>query len=119
MSVESFEKLEVYQRAHRVAVDVCRLISQSKNFGLRDQMIRSALSIPSNIAEGAERSGKAEFKQFLGYAKGSAGELRCQVSIARELREMNDTKALRIHDELFEISRMLHGLIKSLSHSPS
>lgn len=114
MKEESFEKLAVYQRAKVVAVEVCREISNSRNFGLRDQMIRSAISIPSNLAEGAERAGKAEFRQFISYAKGSAGELRCQISIAQELGEIKESVAERLITELTEISRMLHGLIKSL-----
>ncbi len=77
-------------------------------------MIRSSISIPSNLAEGAEREGKAEFKQFANYAKGSAGELRCQVSIAQELNEIKEPDAKRLISELIEISRMLHGLIRSL-----
>ena len=77
-----------------VAVEVCQAISKTNNLALRDQITRSALSIPSNIAEGAERPGKAEFRQFLGYAKGSAGELRTQIMIAEKLalRDPNDAK---------------------------
>lgn len=105
----------MYKRAKAVTVEICRVISCTKNFALRDQMIRSAISIPSNIAEGTERSGKAEFKQFLSYSKGSAGELRCQISIAEDLGEIKKPDTTRLAAELIEISRMLHGLIKSLS----
>lgn len=110
----TFEKLEVYQRAHTVCIEVCRSMETSRNYGLRDQMIRSAISVPSNIAEGAERTSKAEFKQFLSYAKGSAGELRCQVSIAAGLKEIESAQADILRKELGEISRMIYALIKSL-----
>lgn len=77
-------------------------------------MSRSAVSIPSNIAEGAERLSRAEFRQFLGYAKGSAGELRTQLCIAEELGYLDAEIAQSLRDELIQISRMIHGLIRSL-----
>ena len=98
-----------------VAVEVCQAISKINNFALRDQISRSALSIPSNIAEGAERPGKAEFRQFLGYAKGSAGELRTQIMIAEKLNLIDSVNAKRWIEETREISRMLSGLYRSLS----
>lgn len=114
-SQESFEKLEVWQKSKDVAVQVCRLIRDWQDYGLRDQMSRSAVSISSNIAEGAERLSKAEFRQFLGYAKGSAGELRTQLCIAEELGYLGAKSAQPLRDELIQISRMIHGLIRSLS----
>lgn len=112
---QSFEKLEVWQRSKDLAVEVCRMMQTWRDFALRDQMGRSAVSIPSNIAEGAERLSKAEFRQFLGYAKGSAGELRTQIVIASELGLLPPPVAERMKDELIQISRMLHGLIRSMS----
>jgi len=114
-SYESFEKLEVWQKSKDVAVKVCRLMRDWRDFGLRDQMSRSAVSISSNIAEGAERLSKAEFRQFLGYAKGSAGELRTQLCIAEELGYLGAETAQSLRDELIQISKMIHGLIRSLS----
>lgn len=113
-SHESFEKLEVWQKSKDAAVRVCRLTRDWRDFGLRDQMSRSAVSIPSNIAEGAERLSRAEFRQFLGYAKGSAGELRTQLCIAEELGYLDAEIAQSLRDELIQISRMIHGLIRSL-----
>ena len=114
-SQESFEKLEVWQKSKDVAVKVCRLMRDWRDFGLRDQMSRSAVSISSNIAEGAERLSKAEFRQFLSYAKGSAGELRTQLCIAEELGYLGAETAQALRDELIQISRMIHGLVRSLS----
>lgn len=82
--------------------------------GFKDQITRSANSISDNIAEGAERSGKAEFKQFLSYAKGSAGEARSQVLRAIALGYISHEHGAALIAELREISRMIHGLIKSL-----
>lgn len=76
---ESFEKLEVWRRSHGLSIEVYRLLADCRDWGFKDQITRSANSISDNIAEGAERTSKAEFKQFLGYAKGSAGETRSQM----------------------------------------
>lgn len=76
--------------------------------------MRSAVSVPLNIAEGAERNGTKEFILFLGYAKGSLGELRTQIMIGLELNYFTSEDAEKWIVETREISKMLHGLIKSL-----
>ena len=77
-------------------------------------MTRSANSISDNIAEGSERPGPAEFRQFLGYARGSAGEARSQIRRAEALNYIAPAECQRLIAELKEISRMLHGLYNSL-----
>jgi len=77
-------------------------------------MTDAANSISNNIAEGAERLSRAEFKQFLGYAKGSAGETRSQTYTAADLSYLSPEEALAVRRELKEISRMINGLIRSL-----
>ncbi|HRQ24780.1 MAG TPA: four helix bundle protein [Anaerolineales bacterium] len=86
-TAKRFEDLEVWQRAK----DLTNLIYKhstdgafSRDFGLRDQMRRAAVSIMSNIAEGFESQTQASFIKYLGHAKGSAGELRAQLYIAKE-----------------------------------
>lgn len=113
-SGESFEKLEVWQRAQAVSIELYRLLADCRDWGFKDQITRSANSIADNIAEGAERTGKAEFKQFLSYAKGSAGETRSQMLRAQALGYIPEDISLNLIFELREISRMIHGLIKSL-----
>jgi four helix bundle protein len=113
-SDESFETLEVWRRSHALSIEIYRLLSEYRDWGFKDQITRSANSIADNIAEGSERVGKAEFKQFLGYAKGSAGETRSQVLRAIALSYLADSDGKRLRSELVEISRMIHGLIKSL-----
>jgi len=76
---ESFEKLDVWKRAHALSIEPYRLLAECRDWGFKDQLTRSGYSIADNIAEGAEPVSKAELKQFLGYAKGSAGETRSQV----------------------------------------
>ncbi len=111
---ETFEKLDVWRRSHALSIEVYRLLADCRDWGFKDQITRSANSISDNIAEGAERMGKAEFKQFLGYAKGSAGECRSQVMRAVALGYLAAETGSKLLAELREISRMIHGLIKSL-----
>jgi len=81
---------------------------------MKDQMTRAAISIASNIAEGAERGSKAEFVRFLNIAKGSAAELRTQVYIVAKIGAiLPDDKVQELISELKELSNMLQGLIKS------
>ena len=112
--METCEKLVVWQRAQALSITVYRLLGECRDWGFRDQITRAANSMADNIAEGAERPGKAEYKQFFGYAKGSAGEARSQVLRAIALGYISQVQGHALVTELREISRMLHGLIKSL-----
>ena len=86
----------------------------AKDFGLRDQIRRAAVSIPSNIAEGFERESKAEFKRYLLIAKGSCGELRTQLFIANAIKAIEKQRCDELISECTEISSMLSGLIRHL-----
>lgn len=111
---QDFEGLAVWQRSKAIAVDVCRASSACKDWGFRDQIMRSSVSVPSNIAEGAERNGSKEFIYFLGIAKGSLAELRTQIMIGIELKYFEGIAAQQWVNETRELSKMLHGLINSL-----
>ena len=80
-------------------------------------MTRAAVSIASNIAEGAERDSKAEFIRYLHIAKGSAAELRTQIYIACRVGILSEQEQDQIADELKRISSMIHGLIKSIKRT--
>lgn len=112
---KNFEDLDVWIRSKALAVEVCLLMRDCRDYAFRDQITRSAISVPSNISEGAERSGKAEFRQFLSFAKGSAGELRTQIIIGGDLGYISAQDAERMVTECRELSRMLWGLIRSLT----
>ena len=114
MAYYSFEDLEVWKRSCRLTVKVYELFKNSKEYVLRDQMTRSALSIPSNITEGAERGSSLEFIRFINIAKGSAAELRTQLYIASEVGAVPGSKRDELKKELMEISSMLQSLIRSL-----
>jgi four helix bundle protein len=111
----SFEELDVWKRTCCLAVDIYESLRKCSDYGLKDQMTRSSVSIASNIAEGAERNSKTEYIRFLHIAKGSAAELRTQVYIAQQIGIYKNSKATEFVKELKEISSMLQGLIKSLS----
>ena len=122
MHSHNFENLAVWKRGCRLAVDVCVASHGSRDYALKDQIQRAAISIPSNIAEGAERPTDVDFCRFLGYSKGSCGELRTQLMIHREVcRELGlepFAKTDAVIEETREISRMLAGLIEKVG-SPS
>ena len=110
-----FEKLIVWQRSKRLAVSVYTEFAQCGDFGFKDQITRSALSVPSNIAEGMERFGPREKVYFLWVAKASCGELRTQILIGREIAYIADPLADDWITETRELSRMLCGLINKIS----
>lgn len=114
MGYKSFEELEVWKRACRLAVRIYEVLKDCRDYGLKDQMTRAAVSIASNIAEGAERDTRPEYIRFIHIAKGSAAELRTQVYIAQRIGILTDSQAAELTDELKEISSMLQGLAKSL-----
>jgi four helix bundle protein len=113
MAYRSFEELEVWKRACKLAVNVYLAVKDSREFGLRDQINRAAVSIPSNIAEGAERDSIKEFIHFLHIAKGSVAELRTQLYIAEKIGILTPLMTRPLVTETKEISSMLQGLIKS------
>lgn len=114
MTYSSFEDLEVWKHSCRTAVSVYELLKDCRDYGIKDQMTRSAVSIASNIAEGAERDSRAEYIRFLHIAKGSAAELRTQAYIAKKIELISETAAKELTTDLKKISAMLHNLIKSL-----
>ncbi|GAA5186444.1 four helix bundle protein [Ferrimonas gelatinilytica] len=107
-----YENLEVWQRAMGLYVDLYGQMANCRDFGFKDQITRSALSIPSNIAEGEERESNQESARFLYFAKGSAGELVTQLLLGREVGLLEQESATRMINEARQISRMLASLIK-------
>lgn len=118
MAVTTFEDLDVWKRGCQLAVDVCVAVHDSRDYALRDQMQRSAISIPSNIAEGAERDSEGDFVRFLRISKGSCGELRTQLYISERIRQKLGIAPIEgsraMIQETREISAMLQGLIRSV-----
>ncbi len=121
-TAKRFEDLEVWQRAKELTSLIYRLSSSgafARDFGLRDQMRRASVSVMSNIAEGFESQTQVLFIQFLGRAKGSAGELRAQLYIAFE-QEYVTSDEFKSAISLAELcSKQLTRLIQYLGSQPN
>lgn len=110
----SYKDLKVWVKSIELVKEVYKITKQlpsSEKFGLTSQINRCAVSIPSNIAEGQQRNNKAEFRQFIGIARGSAAELDTQLIIVESIFKI-DTEILRA--EINEIQRMLAVLSNKL-----
>ena len=110
--MDALSELDVWRRSKDLAVSVYKNLSGCADRGFRDQVTRSAVSIPSNIAEGYERASRKEFARFLLIAKGSCAELRTQIQIGREIGYFNREIADGMLQEAFAITKMMQGLIK-------
>jgi len=108
-----FEDLEVWKWSMELCKEIFNISNEWKGFSLKEQIQRSALSIPSNISEGFERNTNKELIQFLYYAKGSAGELRTQIYLAKELNLIEENKSNEMIIKVKKISAMLYNFIES------
>ncbi len=111
-----FEDLEVWKRSARLSAGVYKYFAKSTDFGFKDQITRSSLSIPSNIAEGYERASDKDTVRFLFYAKGSCAELRTQIYIGIEIGYIEKNIGSQWIKETDEISKMLRGLIQAFQN---
>jgi len=89
----SFEDLEVWKKSCRLSIRLYELLRGCRDYGMKEQMLRSSVSIPSNIAEGSERKSIPDFQRFINIAQGSAAELRTQIYISREVNIFCDLDA--------------------------
>ena len=114
----TFKDLKVWQRSRFLAV---KIYTVTKNFpkeevyGMTNQMRRSAISIPSNIAEGHRRGSNKEFIQFLKIARGSLAEVETQVIVSGDINYIATNVVEEITKEIEEIEKMINGLINSLT----
>jgi four helix bundle protein len=125
MQIKNFEDLEIWQTARRLAQEIyicSRSPKFSKDFALRDQMQRAAVSVMSNIAEGFERGGNQEFVQFLYIAKGSCGEVRSQLYVALDQdyvdRKLVDTLLIMLKQLSVKIKHLIDHLRQSGMRGP-
>ncbi|GAB4251385.1 MAG: four helix bundle protein [Acidobacteriota bacterium] len=118
--VARFEQLEVWQSAHQLVIQIYEITTRStfrRDYFLIDQLRRAAVSITINIAEGFERDGTREFLNFVCIAKGSAGEARALLAIAKDLSYVNSEDYARLHSSLLRLSRQLANLAQYLRTS--
>ncbi|MCB0751498.1 MAG: four helix bundle protein [Ignavibacteriae bacterium] len=112
-SIKKFEDLIVWQEAMLLVEMIYSNMKNCKDFGLRDQMQRSSVSVPSNIAEGFERKTNKEFIQYLFIAKGSCGELRTQIYLAVKVGIISAESGDGLIEQSKKVSAMLYKLIKT------
>ncbi len=115
--IKSFRDLIIWQRGINLVKDVYKETGnfpKEELYGLTNQIRRSAISIPSNIAEGHIRQHRAEFRQFLNIALGSLAELETQIIIARELNYISNEKSESLIDQMRSLGKMIRGLTKKL-----
>ncbi|PTN31356.1 four helix bundle protein [Desulfonatronum sp. SC1] len=118
---KGFRCLRVWEKARDLAVlvyDQSREGPFTKDYGLRDQIRRSAVSVPSNIAEGDERSTDKDAVRFFYMAKGSLAELRTQLEIAHLVGYLDKATFSLLESQSIEIGKMLGALIKARSPKP-
>jgi len=118
MQASRYQDLIAWQKAIALVKDVYQVTGsfpQKETFGLVSQMQRSAVSIPSNIAEGQGRTTRGEFHQFLGLARGSLYELETQLVIASELRYISSEQRDCLLSQAREVGRILNALLSSMS----
>jgi four helix bundle protein len=111
------KKLDVWKSAMKATTMIYKLTDgfpEEEKFGLVSQMRRASISIPCNIAEGAARQGKREFKNFLSMAQGSLSELDTQLELTILLGYLSEDEVKEVEGQLLRVDKMLTGLIRSL-----
>lgn len=115
--LKSYKELKVWKKAYKLTLQVYKITSdfpKSELYGLTSQMRRSALSIPTNIAEGYMRGHSKEYLQFLWIAYGSTGELETCLLISHDLGFIRDDDFGKVYSLHQEVAKMLFSLIKSI-----
>jgi len=116
--MKNFEELDIWKQGCQLAVDIIYQVTEerlfSRDFGLRDQIRRSAVSIPSNIAEGEERETINELVRSLYIAKGSAGELRTQLFIAHSIGFLDIYQHNSLSEKVTPLSKQIGSFIRKL-----
>lgn len=114
MAVQSFEDIVAWQKSQTLTTEIYRIFKDCKDFSFKNQIQRASVSIMNNIAEGYERNGNKEFRNFLFIAKGSCAEVRSMLLLSEKLGYINPEKRIKLSALSIEISKMLSGFIKSL-----
>lgn len=120
-TITRFEEIDAWVTARELTKMVYAFTDQgdfAKDFGLRNQIQRASVSIMSNIAEGFESRTQAQFLDYLGHAKASAGEVRCQLYIALDLKYLNDEQFKQVFDLTDKTSRQIFRFMKYLETHP-
>jgi four helix bundle protein len=111
------EELDVFRLSHSLTLEIYRITKsfpEEEKFGLISQMRKAAYSIPMNLMEGAHRLSSKEYRQFIGIARGSAGEIKYQLLLVRDLDYISENEYSDLTPKYERVSQMLTKLAKSL-----
>ena len=114
MKIERFEEIIAWKKAKELTINIYNNFRSCKDFSFKNQIERASVSIMNNIAEGFERQTNKELTNFLYMAKGSCGEVRSMLGLARELKYLNKEQSQVLEELSIEISKILSGFIKTL-----
>lgn len=112
--ISSFEDLRIWQEAIQISIELYQSFKDCKDFSFKDQILRASVSVPSNIAEGFERNNDKEFRNFLRYSKGSAGEIRTQLVLAKAVGLIEANKADDLRKRLVALSKQIQSLMTKI-----
>ncbi len=118
MRIHNFRELKIWQKSIELTKLVYQILNEfpaDEKYGLKSQIRRCAISIPSNIAEGSGRVGDKEFQHFLSIANGSAFELETQLYLAKEFNYITEENYLNITKLLTEVEKMIYGFYQTLN----
>ncbi|MEW6061339.1 MAG: four helix bundle protein [Bacteroidota bacterium] len=119
MTIQRFEEMKVWQDARKAVSDIYAVSSVGKfnrDYSLRDQIQRASVSVMSNIAEGYERNNNREFIKFLGYSKGSIGEVRSLLYVALDRKYIQESEFISLYKSCVHISSQIANFIKYLEN---
>lgn len=118
--MHNFKELIVWQKARILVKDIYNLVRNfpdDEKFGLSSQMKRAAISIPSNIAEGAGRGTNKDFTRFLNIANGSAFELESQLYLSFDLEFIEEETLIKYSEKITEIQKLIYGFRTRLTNT--
>jgi four helix bundle protein len=114
MTIQRFEDIIAWQKSKQLSLIIYNVFDNCKDYNFKDQIQRAGVSVMNNIAEGFERKSDKEFKQFLFIAKGSCGEVRSMLYLAKDLKKINKENFNILFNLSEETSKIISGLIKTL-----
>ena len=114
MGIQKFEDIIAWKKSQDLAIEIYNTFKESKDYGFKDQICRASVSISNNIAEGFDRSSRADFSRFLYYSLASCSEVKSMLYLAERLNYIENKKATKLRNESSEISKVITGFIKSL-----
>lgn len=118
--MRNFRKLKIWEQGIVIVKEIYKIAQKlptEEKFGLKSQITRAAVSIPSNIAEGSSRNSEVEFKRFLEIAIGSLFEVETQLIIIKELNWIEPKELIIIFNLIEQEAKMINGLIKTIQNS--